>query len=327
MASLDLEKLTLSAARGLRVHNGQHERETLNHSNPDIDKTLTAQNYTIGCTDYSEALRKMEERTKAVDAVQPPKRNNGDKRIVAVSVYAPCPQSIRDGGRADEFHQAVCDFYCDQWGAENVHGMCVHRDEIHKYVDKHGEERESLEHSHTLVSPYTTAKGINGKEFMQRQNLVDIQAEMNAMVKERFGVDYNTGDTPERKTVEQLKREQIKAQTEKEINELREEKINTAKKPKIIGKNDGFVKVSVEEYETLTGKAATVDNAHRAQKENDRKAKELAEAEREFSARAAADVEYLQKVNEDTERRKAAVSAREMQVQQAAQNIERTIKS
>lgn len=255
MASLDLEKLTLSEARGRLVHLGQREREQLNHSNPDIDKSLTPLNYTIGCSDYSEAVRKMEERTKEVDEVQPPKRNMGDKRIVAVSVWAPCPQSIRDSGRADEFHQAVYDFLCDYYGAENVHGMCVHKDEIHTYVDKQGEARESLEHSHTLVSAYTKTKGINGKEFTQKKNLIDVQKAMNKMVRERFGTDYNTGDTPSKKTVEQLKREQIKAKTEKEIVDTQKElskvtaEVETAKaqRAEIEKENEEFVRALTPE--------------------------------------------------------------------------------
>ena len=92
MASLDWLKLTRQRALSLKKHNGQKERLEYNHSNPDIDKSKTEQNYCIGCDDYDDAVDAMLKRVKEVDERYPQKTKSERKdRKVAVSIEAKCP--------------------------------------------------------------------------------------------------------------------------------------------------------------------------------------------------------------------------------------------
>ena len=206
MASLDLQKYTIAKYSGLCVHLDQEKRMELNHSNEHIDKTLTDQNYFIGVSSFNEMVERIKHRTEEVDAILPPKRVAPD-RVTAISIYMPCPLEIEKTGRADEFFQKGYEWLQERFGAENCHGMTVHKDEKHTYIDKGKEEKESLYHAHGVISPYTKEHGINAKNFMTREMLRDIQKEFNLYVYQEFGIEMLKYSTPERKTVEQLKQE------------------------------------------------------------------------------------------------------------------------
>ena len=207
MASVNWKKMTAAAVSGLRIHFDQRLRLTHEHANKDIDRVLTPQNYVLGAESFADAFAHLQARTKAVDAVQPPLRVKKD-RVVACMLEYPCPKEIADAGRADEFFKAMYEECCGYFGAENVHASFIHKDEVHTYIDsKKHEVRESLEHAHTLVSAYTSEKGINGKVFETRARLKEFNDRVNRMCVERFGIEYNTHDTPAHKSVEELKAE------------------------------------------------------------------------------------------------------------------------
>lgn len=156
MASINWQKQTMQKAGAMKRHHGQKERLNNNHSNKDIDKSLTSQNYYIGCSDYSDAYEKMRERVAAVDKKYPPERVTKDRKVCC-SLEAPCPAEISAKGEGEErrFFEELHKLYLEFFGQENVHGTCVHKDEVHKYTDsKTKEERESLSHGHSLVSCY-----------------------------------------------------------------------------------------------------------------------------------------------------------------------------
>lgn len=212
MASVDWLKLTKPKAGAMRVHLGKRERMERNHSNKDIDKSRSDQNYFIGCDDYIDAYNAMCKRVDEVDEVSPPKRINKD-RVVGCMLEAKCPQSIFDMGRSQEFFEKLYGVYKDFFGAENVHGSCVHVDEMHGYIEN-GVEKISLAHSHTLVSAYAEwtdksgeRKGINGKNFETKARLTALNNAVDKMCREEFGVEYLIGEGKNGKTVEQLKAE------------------------------------------------------------------------------------------------------------------------
>lgn len=207
MASVNWKKMTSAEVSGMYLHLDQNARLTHEHSNKDIQKELTPKNYIIGANSFKGAVNRMKERTKTVDAVQPPLRVKKD-RVVACMLEYVCPKEIADAGRADEFFRAMYEECCAYFGKENVHASFIHKDEVHTYIDsqKH-ETRESLQHAHTLVSAYTAEKGINGKAFETRARLKEFNEHINRMCAERFGIEYNTHDTPAHKSVEELKAE------------------------------------------------------------------------------------------------------------------------
>ena len=241
MASANWMKATTQKAGAMRLHLGQHEREVRNHQNKHIDPARSERNMIFGCTDYDDAFKRMKARTKEVDKLIPPKRIRKD-RVTCCFIEIPCPNEVRivDGWARDErtteFFEKTYAVLCSFFGAENVHGGFVHRDELHYYLDKDYKDhkdhlgdyqyRQSLEHMHVLVSAYTPEKGINGKAFETKARLKALNTALDDMCFKSFGVHLNTGDTPGKKTVEQLKHEseirdikvgleQIKKSTEK----------------------------------------------------------------------------------------------------------------
>ena len=219
MASADWLKCTTQKAGAMKKHLGQKEREQGNHSNKDINKELTKNNYTIGCTDYGEALERMKRRTKEVDKVIPPLRIKKD-RITCCFIEVPCPLTLTERGLSDDFFDKTYQTLTNFFGSENVHGGFVHKDEVHTYIDKDKKHRTSLEHIHVLVSAYTPHKGINGKAFETKPRLNTLNRNLDDMCFRSFGVRFNTKETPQRKSVERLKEE---TELRKDADRLRAE--------------------------------------------------------------------------------------------------------
>lgn len=206
MASANWMKATTQKAGAMKRHLGQKEREQGNHSNKDIDQSLSKNNYALGCTDYGEALERMKLRTQEVDELIPPRRIRKD-RVTCCFIELPCPRELTERGIADDFFKGAYKTLTEFFGAENVHGGFVHKDEVHTYTDKDKTLRTSLEHVHVLVSAYTPEKGINGKAFETKARLKALNKELDEMCYRSFGIHLNTKETPEHKSVERLKQE------------------------------------------------------------------------------------------------------------------------
>jgi len=254
MASADWKKMTTQAAGGIKVHFQQKDRIEKNHSNPDIDKSLSGMNYCIGCDDYDMAVVAMKERTKEVDKMIPPKRVRKD-RITCAMIEIPCPDSIRSAGKSDEFFEKTYDILKEYFGEKNVHGGFVHKDEVHGYLDKDGKEKLSLEHIHVLVSAYTDKKGINGKAFETKPRLSALNKMLDEMTVREFEVDFNTHSSPQKKTVEDLKRETETRLLEAEIAE---------KKDQVFALNEQAEVISSEMEQAVATRDEAVDEASAA---------------------------------------------------------------
>ena len=93
MASVDWMKMTVQKTGGLaKLHLSKDKRENGNHSNPDIDTSLSHNNYNIGCADTPDMLKSLKRRTEEVDALYPPQKVRKD-RVVAWSLYCPEPRT------------------------------------------------------------------------------------------------------------------------------------------------------------------------------------------------------------------------------------------
>lgn len=213
MASVNWLKMTKQTAAAMNKHNGKEERVNLNHTNPDIDKSKSNLNYCIGCSDYKDSYQAMCRRVEEVDKIYPPMKVRKDRKV-CVSLEIKCPQEIYDSGRSKEFFEKGYAVFQDFFGAENVHGSCVHLDEIHPYIED-GVQKMSLAHSTTLVSGYAewkdkngeTRRGISASKLETKANLKKLNKVFCDMVRREFGVEYNTGEKAKHKTVEQLKAE------------------------------------------------------------------------------------------------------------------------
>lgn len=275
MASVNWQKQTRQKASAMKKHNGQQERMQYNHANKTIDKERTPENYCIGCDDYNTAFNAMVKRVEAIDKEYPPEKITKDRKICC-SLETPCPLEITKSGRSREFFEAIHEVMVDFFGADNVHGACVHLDEVHDYIDeKTGELKTSLEHSTELVSCYAEwqdavwerdengriktepafdkkgnplldkdgnqkerrvqakdeagallfaeRKGINGKHFETRSALNELNKRVCDMVREKFGIEYNTGEQARCKTVETLKAQTAELEAKTKLAEILKE--------------------------------------------------------------------------------------------------------
>lgn len=238
MASVDWMKMTVQKAGGLaKLHLNKDRRENGNHSNPDIDTSLSNNNYNIGCIDTPDMMKSLKRRTEEVDTLYPPQKVRKD-RVVACSLYCPCPKEISNKGSEEErkFFEGVHQIYADFFGKENVHGSFIHLDEIHEYTDKDGTSKESLAHAHTIVSAYAEwtekdkktgeikeRKGINGKNFEKRDRYNKLNNQINDFCMKEWNISFLNGGVAQKKKVEELKAEQELHEKKAEINRANSE--------------------------------------------------------------------------------------------------------
>lgn len=279
MASVDWMKMTVQKAGGMaKLHLSKDKRENGNHSNSDIDTSLSHNNYNIGCDDTHDMLKSLKRRTEEVDALYPPQKVRKD-RVVACSLYCPCPKEISNKGAEEErmFFEGVHQIYADFFGKENVHGSFIHLDEIHEYTDKDGSRKESLAHAHTIVSAYAEwtekdkktgeikeRKGINGKNFEKRDRYNKLNNQINDFCMKEWNISFLNGGVAQKKKVEELKAEQELHEKKAEINransELKElesqhENIKTELKKEIEIHEEELLKIQKEclsESQTLS---------------------------------------------------------------------------
>ncbi|MDE6835204.1 MAG: plasmid recombination protein, partial [Ruminococcus sp.] len=190
---------------------------------------------------------------------------------------------------AKQFFNDVYQMYQDFFGDKNVHGGFVHFDEVHEYTDKDGSKRMSLPHMHALVSAYaewtdrdkktgetTSRKGINGKHFVTKGRMKELNKLVDDYCLEKFNVHFLTGETPQRKSVEQLK-------AEEEVHQL------TGKKKQIQTTLDELQSKEKEVKQNLT--TLTV-KANETQQLIDEKDSQLSEIQKQ-TATAQAEFENL----------------------------------
>lgn len=328
MASVDWLKATTQKAGAMIKHNGKEERIKNNHSNTDIDTSKSHLNFYIGADDYAPMLEKVKARIKEVDELYPPKRNLGAKRITCIMLETPVPQAIEEQGRVKEFleetHKVIEDFF----GAENVGGTVCHFDEQHKYPNKDCKEQKSLIHAHTLCCAYaewtekkknketnevTTVerKGINGKNCETLARLHALNDKMQKMCLDKFGISFNTGETPQRKSVERLKNESA----------LKEEEFKLKKSITNLETEREEIKNNILEYEEPIPKKLIESNKAYQERikpyQQLQLAKELTEKQQQLQAELTAREQALHQNELDYEKKKKSL---EKELQQAYDN-------
>ena len=216
MASVDWQKIHGAAEAGAKkAHFDEALRATVDHENEHIDRSLSHLNYALGVASYAEAVRRMEERTKEVDAVLPPQRVRKD-RVTGLSLYTVCPEEIQKAGKEDEYFRKVHEAFCRIFGPENVHGSFIHKDERHEYLDtRTGETRTSLYHAHTIISAYVPGKGINGKQACTRSSMRTVNKALEEICRE-YGIEWHTGRGKESRTMDELKAESARLERQRQ---------------------------------------------------------------------------------------------------------------
>ena len=203
MASVDFKKLhgTGEVAAMLR-HNDTIERLKHEHSNIDIDKTRTQNNIDYGGRDYTTTLERYKQRIAELDAM--PGANRRKDRVTAFSLVIPAPLGL-DMEQTKNWCLDVVKLLVERYGDDNMISSHTHFDEIHHYYDNQKKEIvESRPHIHAIVVPEIENR-LNGKKFSSKANMKVINKEIDTMSRKEYGVDFMTGETPQKQRIERLK--------------------------------------------------------------------------------------------------------------------------
>lgn len=212
MASVAWKKLTsTSAIEAAFRHDDGKEREHRTHKNPDIDRTISAQNPDYVGGGYDACIKRYKDRIAEMDAL--PGANKRKDRVTAFELEIKSPAAWCTDNKAmhanaeeiDAWFRAVLTGMQKQYGTKNIISAYVHWDEIHQYYDPALKQNVwSRPHMQIVVVPE-----VNGKlcafKFSARKNMKMLNGAIDNMSKKIFGVPFLTHEAPRHMTVEELK--------------------------------------------------------------------------------------------------------------------------
>lgn len=225
MASVDIMKLHGGEVSNTRDHIYRHDGKDVVYKNEHIDKTRTHLNSEMCFPEHVGIILSKEEddflrkRVSEIDRAQPPIRRRKD-RVTFVSFEAPVPEAADTREKEEAFFKIFYEEAAKMCGGpQNIGVLKIHRDEVHPYLDPVTKEpKMSRVHGHCIGIPYVADKGINGKSFMSRENLRNIQAVIDARCREELGMAYLNKDEEKDifrgRTVEDMKFASAKASRE-----------------------------------------------------------------------------------------------------------------
>lgn len=221
MASVNFAKFkSAGECKAMMRHCDTAERVKGEHSNPDIDKELTASNGTIKGLTYSKVCDAYDRRIAALDAREG--ANKRKDRVTLMGLDVPRPADLKDEDQ-NAWFKRVWDITSKVYGADNMLEGYIHRDEVHTYMDPTTkQEVTSREHMHMYVIPERNGR-LCAKECTARASMIALNNAIQKMSEEEFGVQFMDGS--QRKTrgnVETMKQASARAQIDKEIAEAQE---------------------------------------------------------------------------------------------------------
>lgn len=177
-----------------------------NHTNPDIDKSRTALNSSYYGLSYEEACAKYDRRIEELD--RNPKCTKRKDRVTAQNIVVPIPNEL-SREQAIEALNKVGKILINIYGEENLIEGSYHVDEQHKYLAEKAngkvEERLSMIHGSFMMVPELDGR-LNGKGFSAIKYINTVNAAIDAMMMNDYGVRFMTGEKKKsRQSVESLK--------------------------------------------------------------------------------------------------------------------------
>lgn len=173
------------------------ERLKTNHSNMEIDSSLTHRNLSFGCftRGYKSACAEYDNRVKDIDDHANLTRKPRKDRVTCVSWSIPCPANMPDD-MASRWFSDVYGLLTGEYS--DVLGASVHFDEVHEYVDAFtGENTKSRAHMHAFVLPVVEKDGVrrlNGKQFVKKEDYTKLNKSIQAMTEDKYpGYTFMTG--------------------------------------------------------------------------------------------------------------------------------------
>lgn len=284
MASVNFQKIkTVQEAKAKIRHDDMEKRLETNHKNVDIDKSKTHLNlvyfkdlnYEKVCKKYDDFLAKHDKLLNA---------NKRKDRVTCVCLEIPTPDGLPPE-KEDEFFYKVGDTLCEIYGKDNLLQGYFHKDEQHEYYDP-SKKQNVMSKNHATFRFMPFVKDTDGnnrllaKEFTKRDNLIAVNNKIHDMCLKEFGVQFNNGSKKKGKSVEELKRDSIKA-----VDELKAQA--EASKTAIIDKAESEAENIINE-----AKAKAEDEAreikHKANKGADNIINEAVRIANEIKAKAEA---------------------------------------
>ena len=215
MASADWSKVkTTGEAKAIMRHSEKEERLSHEHSNQDIDKTLTANNVSLEGLSYKERCDKYDARIQELATNSRMRKDT----VTMLCIEIPVPNEIDIEDQKD-FARRAYEIVGDVVGKENLIDADFHCDEQHVYIDsKTHEERLSMNHLHVFVTPGVSdgvSERLCAKELCTRARMIQLNNNLEEMAQNEFGVRFLTGEgTKSRDSVESLKLASEKARIE-----------------------------------------------------------------------------------------------------------------
>lgn len=205
MASVNWHKCNGSrSTKSIIRHCVTDTRLKQNHSNTDIDKSLTEQNWSLYGLNYADLCAKYDARINDLDSTT--NDNKRKDRVTCFSLYTSCPRDLPED-KADEWFAKTIEIIKSKYGEKNIIDAVVHKDEVHEYIDPKTKEKcISRSHVHVFVVPEKNGKLI-AKEFSSRSNMKSLNKAIHEMTERDYGVKYMTGEQARHKSVEVLKNE------------------------------------------------------------------------------------------------------------------------
>ena len=198
MASVNFEKYkTSQEVKAMLRHCDMDERKQHNHSNQNINKTLTGEN--VQAWDYDTACGLYDTRIAKLDAK--PGANIRKDRVTCFGLSIPVPEGMDETDYRD-WTVDTLELIIEQYGDENLIGAYLHLDEIHDYKDAEtGEDRTSRAHIHAYVVPEVNGK-LNGRAFSSKKNMIKLNQAIHKMTQTRYGLDFMDGS--KKKSTEEM---------------------------------------------------------------------------------------------------------------------------
>lgn len=214
MASVNWVKMkTTQQVKAVLRHDCKDTREAAQtHTNEDLDKTLTGQNYGFNDS-YAEARDTFEKRLEAVTAGKTVRKD----AVVGVGFSIPAPEGLPEA-KEKEWFGRVYEILGETYGKENICCFAVHADERHEYIDPDTKESKmSRSHAQGIMVPEEDGR-LCAKKFVSRARMISINNAIDKMSQEEFGVKFMDGSQAKsRGSVETMKQKSARAKIDKDL--------------------------------------------------------------------------------------------------------------
>ncbi len=179
-AIIRIQKFKRGAVKGIELHD--QRAKDVSHTNPDIDRTKSSQNYTLTGS-HADYLREVDERLGKLSG----KAIRKDAVVMCQALITSDTaffHTLSQEQQRDFFSRSL-DFIKRRYGEENVLSATIHMD-------------ESTPHMHVNFTPIRDGK-LSAFSIFTRQELTNLQTDFSTQVGQRFGLQRGASRALKRK--------------------------------------------------------------------------------------------------------------------------------